>query len=95
MSMVACFNVSRFRRPQRLLDRRFRQWGHDLESGGVGVKAVIGEIFFQQAFVVDQGGEVVEIEAVGVRGYIVLQPVVELEDFLRRALGKKILRRGV
>src|SRR5258706_6604810 len=84
--------VSRFWSPEGLFNCRFGEWRHDLVSSGVGMQAVFGELAFEQAFVINHGAEVVEIEAVRMRGDIAFQPAIQFKDFLRRSLGKKILR---
>src|SRR5580698_3287843 len=80
--------LSGLARPERPFDRRFRQRRHDLISGGVWVQAVFGEAELEQSLLVDHGAEVIEVEAAGMRGNVVFQPEIQLEDFLRRALGK-------
>ena len=54
---------SRFRIRQRLLDRGLGHGGHDFESGRVRVESILGEVHLQQALVVDQGVEIVQINA--------------------------------
>src|SRR5580704_19456313 len=63
-------SACRLVRFDRLLNRRLGQRHHDLVSRSIGVQAVVGEVAFEQAFVVDHGGEVIEIEAVGVLSYV-------------------------
>ena len=46
--------VSRF--ASVLLDRGLGQRRHDFETRGIRMQAVIGEIFFQQALIVDHSG---------------------------------------
>src|SRR5258708_4599860 len=85
--------VSRvFGRRQSLWDGRVGQRRHDLVSRRVGVKPVFSQFALEQALPVDHESEVVEIEAVGARGDVSFQPVIQLENLLRRALGIHILR---
>src|SRR6202162_2402409 len=80
---------------QSLLYGGVGQGSHDLVAGRVRVQSVFGQILFQQTFGVHHGAEVVEINATRSRA-IVLQPAIQLQDFLRRPLGEQILRpRGV
>src|SRR5215469_6928872 len=82
--------VSRF---QCLFDGGFGERGHDLVSGLAGVQAVFGEVFFQQAFVIHHGAEVVEVLASGLFT-VIPEPVIEFENFGGRAEGVHIPRLG-
>ena len=57
------------------------------------MQPVVGQIFFQKSLLVDHRAEVVEIRAViGRRRAVALQPLVQLQNLLRRPLRKKLLR---
>ena len=70
---------------QGLLDCGFGERGHDGVAFGVGVEAVVADFGFEEAVVVDHGGEIVEID-VAVGGGVFFDPGVQFEDFFGRAL---------
>src|SRR5882672_8645638 len=64
---------------QRLLDRAFRQRGHDLVTFGVRVQAVVGQLRFEHPFVIDHLAEIIQVDVPP--GFaIALQPFIELEN---------------
>jgi len=55
------------------------------------MEAVLSEILLQHALFIDQGREVIQIDDL-VLGAVVLEPVIEFQNPLLRALGKEIFR---
>jgi len=60
---------------QGLANRCFRQRGHDLVAGRIGMQAVVRQFALEQAFFVHHGGKIVEVDQ-GVGGAVLLQPMV-------------------
>src|SRR5580704_4923148 len=57
------------------LDRLLGQWAHDGIALGVGMQAVVADVGLEQAFVVDGGREIVEIDVAMISG-VFLDPGV-------------------
>jgi hypothetical protein len=73
------------------LDRFFGEGAHDGVALGVGVQAVLAEVGFEEAVFVDGGGEIVEID-VAVGGGVLLDPIIEFDDFCGLALDAHVDR---
>ena len=66
------------------MDGLFGEGGHNGITSLVGMKTVFTQFPFEEAFVVNHGGEIVEIDEFALDG-IFLDPFVEGENFYGRA----------